>query len=179
MDAIRIDLSAINEGVNQFSFRVGPEEIDLEEENGLYRKPVELDLEVVRTGAIVTVRGKLRTEVERTCGRCLVRYDEPLETEIREALRIDGERVRVFDEEYEGDPGYLSGPAGSLSLGEVAREAVLVCSPMQPVCRPDCRGLCPECGADRNRVDCGCKTEVPHPVWEALRKLTEGHEKRD
>lgn len=179
MDAIRIEISAIREGVNRFPFRVGPEEIGLEEEDGLYRKPVEIDLEVIRTGSTVTVRGKIVTEVERTCGRCLVRFEEPLEAEIREALHVEGERVRVFDREYEGDPGFLPGPAGALCLDEMAREAVLVCSPMQPTCRPDCRGLCPACGADRNRIDCGCKTEIAHPAWEALRKLTEGHEKRD
>lgn len=179
MDSIRIELSTIKDGVNPYEFRVGPEEIDLEDEDSVYRKPVDVEVQVTRTGATATIRGRLRTEVERTCGRCLAVYREDLDIEFHEAVRIEGDRVHVFDEEYEGQPGYLSGAPGALCLDEVVREAILVGSPMQPVCRPDCRGLCPVCGADRNQVECGCKTETPNPAWEALRKLTESQEKRD
>ncbi|MFZ9580934.1 MAG: YceD family protein [Ilumatobacteraceae bacterium] len=40
--------------------------------------------------------------------------------------------------------------------------------PDSPVCRPDCAGLCPACGADRNGGDCGCRIETPDPRWAGL-----------
>ncbi|MFH1680161.1 MAG: DUF177 domain-containing protein [Candidatus Eisenbacteria bacterium] len=179
MDAIRIELSGIREGVNRFDFRVGPEEIELEEEGAVFRKPVDLAIEVARTAGTLTVRGTIRTEVERICGRCLTAYREALEVPFAEALKIEGEKVRVFDVEYEGDPGFLPGPPGSLVLDEIVREEILVTTPMQPVCRPDCGGLCPVCGADRNKGDCGCRMEEGHPAWEPLRKLSQDLGKRE
>ena len=61
MGALRIDLGALNEGVNRYSFSVGPEEIDLEEEETVYPAPVEIELELTRTGKTLTIRGKIRT----------------------------------------------------------------------------------------------------------------------
>ncbi len=179
MDSIRIDIRTIKEGVNKYTFQVGPEEIGLEEDEGIYRKPVDVELEVTRTGPTVTVRGTVRTDVERSCGRCLAPFVENREAKIVEALRIDGETVRVFDERYDGDPGILSGPPGTLCFDELVRETILVGSPIQPVCRPDCRGLCPVCGVNRNEKECDCRTESSHPVWEALRELSEGSEKKE
>ncbi len=172
-----IDLAALREGENTFHFRAGPEEIGLEEEGAVYRKPVNVEVRITRTGPTATLVADIRTEVERTCGRCLSTFREELRTEAREALRIEGERARIIDVEYEGNPGVMPGPAGSISLDNIVREAILVCSPMQPVCRPDCRGLCPVCGADRNKIDCGCETEEPHPAWDALRELAKKQKK--
>jgi uncharacterized protein len=43
--------------------------------------------------------------------------------------------------------------------------------PMKPLCREDCRGLCPTCGEDLNVTACGCAAEAADPRWEALRLL--------
>jgi uncharacterized protein len=178
VSSIRIELSDIREGVNRFAFRVGPEEIGLEEEGAVYRKPVDVDIEITRTGGTLTVRGSARTEVERICGRCLSAFTEDETLPFDDAWKVEGDRVRVYDVDYEGDPGYLAGPAGAVVLDEMVREAVLVHSPMQPVCRPECRGLCPVCGADRNEGECGCRVEPGHEAWQALRDLVRNQEKR-
>jgi uncharacterized protein len=177
--SIAIELSDIREGTSRFSFRVGPEEIDLEDEGSVFRKPVDVALELTRTGSTIRVRGTARTDAERTCGRCLVPYADPVNAPIEEALRVEGDRARILDSAYEGDPGFLPGSPGSIAFDEIVREVILVSSPMQPICRPDCRGLCPVCGADRNRGDCGCRTEGGHPGWDALRDLNQELEKRD
>jgi len=179
VDSIRIDLSDLKEGVNRFVFRVGPEEIDLEEEGTFFPKPVDLSIEIARTGGTLRARGAIRTEAERTCGRCLAPFREVLEAALDEALKVEGDKVRVFDIDYEGDPGFLPGPPGAFFLDELVREEILVASPMQPLCRPDCRGICPACGADRNKRDCGCRIEEGHPAWEALRNLSRNLGKKD
>ena len=165
MDSIRIEIREIREGSKKFSFRVGPEEIGLEEEDTVFRASLDIDVEVVRSGGTVTLRGTALTVAERRCGRCLVSYREDVAAEFREALHLEGERLRVYDAEYEGEPGFLPGPAGAACLDEIVREAILVVAPMKPVCRPDCRGLCPVCGVDRNRETCDCRVEEPHPAW--------------
>jgi uncharacterized protein len=53
------------------------------------------------------------------------------------------------------------------------REAVLLDLPLAPLCRPDCAGLCPECGADLNAGDCGHRPNATDPRWTALDDLRE------
>ena len=58
-----------------------------------------------------------------------------------------------------------------VDLEPMVRDTVGVALPLNPLCREDCRGLCPRCGADRNGGDCGCAEETGDPRWSALREL--------
>jgi uncharacterized protein len=60
-----------------------------------------------------------------------------------------------------------------LDLEPLARDAVLLELPLAPVCRPGCRGLCPQCGADLNSGPCACAEPVD-PRWAALDALRDG-----
>jgi uncharacterized protein len=51
------------------------------------------------------------------------------------------------------------------------REQFFLTLPMKPLCRPDCQGLCPVCGKNRNREQCDCKAEWVDPRLAELRKL--------
>jgi uncharacterized protein len=51
------------------------------------------------------------------------------------------------------------------------REQFYLALPMKPLCREDCKGLCPICGVNRNRETCSCRSEWVDPRMEALRKL--------
>jgi uncharacterized protein len=53
----------------------------------------------------------------------------------------------------------------------MVRENLLLDAPIAPVCRPDCAGLCPTCGADLNAATCHCEAVVVDPRWEALSQL--------
>jgi uncharacterized protein len=65
--------------------------------------------------------------------------------------------------------------ADQLDLGEVVREQVLLALPLKPLCREDCRGLCPTCGRNRNQFPCGCPPpeEPGDPRLVPLRKLVD------
>ena len=58
-----------------------------------------------------------------------------------------------------------------IDLDQVVRDAVVLELPPAPLCRDDCRGLCPICGADRNDTDCDCVEDDDDPRWAALRSL--------
>jgi uncharacterized protein len=58
-----------------------------------------------------------------------------------------------------------------LPLAEIAREQVLMAIPMKPLCREDCRGLCPVCGTDWNAGDCRCEKSPVDPRLEVLKSL--------
>jgi uncharacterized protein len=55
----------------------------------------------------------------------------------------------------------------TIDLGPLVRDAIVLELPMAPLCREDCRGLCPQCGADRNESDCSCVV-LPDPRWANL-----------
>jgi uncharacterized protein len=69
----------------------------------------------------------------------------------------------------ETEIGYYQGD--SLALEDVLREQVLLSLPLKTLCKPDCKGLCPRCGADRNRQPCSCDMGPSDPCWEALAGL--------
>jgi uncharacterized protein len=58
-----------------------------------------------------------------------------------------------------------------LDMGEVVRQALWLVGPMDAVCRPDCEGLCPECGGNRNLGECHCDPSAVDPRWAALQEL--------
>jgi uncharacterized protein len=63
---------------------------------------------------------------------------------------------------------YIIPESGNIDLSELARETFFLNVPMAHLCREDCKGLCPKCGADRNETDCGCILKEKDPRWKAL-----------
>jgi len=59
----------------------------------------------------------------------------------------------------------------SLLLEDVLREQVLLSLPVRTLCKPDCKGLCPRCGQNRNSQECSCDVGPSDPRWEALAGL--------
>jgi len=118
----------------------------------------------------IRIRGALRGEVEVFCARCLdpiaVPVSAPMDLFYRPMSQIaKDEEVAISEEETE--IGFYE--AGGLELADVVREQVLVGLPMRSVCREDCRGICPVCGANRNHNPCSCRESFTDSRWDALR----------
>ncbi|WP_025321034.1 YceD family protein [Deferrisoma camini] len=123
---------------------------------------------VLRSGRDVFVTGEVRAVVRCTCVRCLERHDRAV-TEafhLTYVTDIDAEpgehELRPEDMEVEALPG------DTVDVADIAVEQVLLALPDHPVCHPDCRGLCPVCGTDRNRTPCDCRAQAPDPRFAAL-----------
>ena len=65
----------------------------------------------------------------------------------------------------------------AIDLTDDMREAMILAFPTVPVCRPECKGLCPQCGINRNKSECECSGPVADSRWQALDKLEELKEK--
>lgn len=105
---------------------------------------------------------------EGECRRCLRPVGGELRCEVRELYRPrpPGEPPDQDEETYP-----LRGEM--LDLRPLIRDAVLLELPIAPLCRPDCEGLCPTCGADLNEGDCDCAPPSADPRWAALDVLRE------
>jgi uncharacterized protein len=130
--------------------------------------PVDLDLrlEAVMEGVLVT--GTARAGLEGECVRCLGPIEEEIEVELQDLYVYDD---RDTDPDEDDEVRKLQDDL--LDLEPLVRDAVVLALPFQPWCRPDCPGLCVECGA-RLADDPDHRHEEPvDPRWAALTGLTE------
>lgn len=127
----------------------------------------------MRTDKGVWASGSLSARVALACGRCLKVLDSVI------TIELDEEFVSTIDiatglpvalETAEPDVFRLD-EHHVLDLREAIRQYTLAASPMKPLCRPDCRGLCPGCGTDWNERECHCSRERSDPRWDALREF--------
>lgn len=112
---------------------------------------------LIRTDRSILAKGKLETEVELSCSRCLNQFSCPIALNIEEEYfpTIDmasGASLPVPDE-----PGaFTIDERHILDLTEAMRQCALLAIPMKPLCREDCAGLCPNCGHNLNLGPCSC-----------------------
>jgi uncharacterized protein len=122
--------------------------------------------EMTGAGESVSVRGTVRATLVAHCARCLKEVSQPLKAEIDEVF------VREVDPENP-DQRLLEGH--EIDLTSPARESLLLEMPMRLLCRKDCKGLCPVCGANLNDKSCEClKGEPKANPFSALEKLLPG-----
>ena len=86
-----------------------------------------------------------------------------------DARLLTGKGRFTDDFSIEGQTYALEGE--EVDLAGPLRDNLLLELPSTVLCREECAGLCPACGADRNTTDCGCDLTVPDPRWDALRDL--------
>lgn len=124
------------------------------------REPVRLDgtLQAVNEG--IVLKGGVRAPWSGECRRCLRPVSGELAVDVLEVFE---------DEPTEGETSKLDGV--QIDLEPVVREAVVLDLPLAPLCREDCAGLCAECGALRDEVDCGHGVGEADPRWGALSEL--------
>ena len=109
------------------------------------------------------LNGTLRADGPMECGRCLGTFSLTWDVPVEVMVLCD-----VDSEETEGETLLILQRAGEVDLRETLRECVVLAYPQASVCKPDCKGLCTECGIDRNRNTCDCSENVVDPRWDGL-----------
>ena len=120
----------------------------------------------------IRVVATLAGRMEVSCARCL----ETVELDVNRAFDLlyrplvsEKGADEVSISEAETEIGYYKGE--ELELEEVLREQVLLALPLKALCRPDCKGLCKQCGKNRNTEPCDCPQKSVDPRWNALEGL--------
>ena len=167
-----VDLTAIEGSSMPFEFTVPPGDIELEDGNVRLTSDLHASGKVVKHAAQIDVDGSIEGDAEIDCTRCL----KPVVQSLSIGFSVSYVTAEDFaaDKEREVMAGDLDTDvleSERLDLREVVREQVLLNLPEQLFCQPDCKGLCPKCGADRNLVDCKCEDDEVDPRWAALKQL--------
>ena len=172
---MRIELVNLEKGKGDFAQVYQPDELNLDDERVSLCSPASISGKIRCSGTEVFIDGNVDSCVQVDCDRCLrplqlpVKSDFSLEyitgneyeanrtVDLTEALMS----VAVFDGE-------------SIDVDEIAKEQILLQVPTRSLCKEDCKGFCPTCGADRNAGECGCSAGEGDPRWAALKDLVSG-----
>lgn len=159
----------LQEGI-EIELNLDPDDPAVQEMN--IRGAVTGSLQIRKTGQQVLVLGNVDGKVKLTCARCLKDFiaeiQEKVDIELRPVLDLDrAARERELGSD-DLDVEFFRGDA--LDVGHLAAEQISLAIPMKPLCREDCGGICPDCGADRTLGTCVCEPDTD-PRWNALKDL--------
>ena len=132
--------------------------VDVEVDDARLAGDVAVDVTLESTLDDVEVAGTLRVDWSDTCRRCLRDVGGPLVIDVEERYAVE-------------DPDAFPIEHGQIDLASMVRENVLLGIPDAPLCRDDCPGLCPMCGADLTDGPCGCDPVVRDERWAVLDQL--------
>lgn len=125
--------------------------------------PIEATLKAVAARGICELSGEMEADVVYSCVRCLGEVRERLRVPLHETFT----RLPLTPQQEHEDVVHCEGE--SITVDPYVLQAVALALQPRPLCRPDCRGLCPVCGTDRNISACACETETTDPRFEVLK----------
>ena len=170
-----IDLQEVRENRGTLDISRGLEnrDIRIDKLTGTLESPGHFDLTVSLKGDRVRVLGRVRAVLSLVCVRCLDAFRFPVDKDVDveyvpdPADVTDGEEIEL---RYE-DLGVGFYRDDRIDLVALVTEQLLDGVPMKPVCGEDCRGLCPQCGCNRNRDQCDCRFPDTDPRLEVLKEI--------
>ena len=140
--------------------------------------PVTGSFHIEKTGSQVLVKGSVSGEVSLACARCLSdiaqKVDEKVNLKLRSIRDLEKETLEM--ELGPGDLNIEHFRGDTLDISHIVAEQISLALPMKPLCKADCGGLCPACGASGNA--CQCKPLAVDPRFSALQELKERMEKK-
>ncbi len=116
-----------------------------------------------RTPQGLLLQADFRGRVVLECVRCLTPYEQALAWEFTD--------LYAFDRRSITESNLLVPETGQIDLAPLLREYAFLEFPISPICRPDCKGLCPVCGANLNEGDCGHARSAPDSPFAAFKEL--------
>lgn len=167
-----LDLSRFRSGLDHVVRQFEPSEFGRENDEFRIAEPVKLDVTVQKDALKVRLVGRVTTVLTVDCGRCLEPFSVPVDAAFDSLFLpladVTGDAEKEVATEDLGVSVYQN---DTIDLGDVMREQFYMALPMKPLCKPDCQGLCPVCGVNRNREACSCQTEWVDPRFDALKDL--------
>ncbi len=131
---------------------------------------VEGHIELIRTDRGILAEGKFSADITGSCSRCLVEVKKQIsfimEEEFFPAVDISsGARLNPPPDEFKITENHI------LDLREAIRQYIIMATPTRLLCRPDCPGICPVCGQELARRQCGHATRSHDSRWDKLAQI--------
>jgi uncharacterized protein len=166
---LRVDLGLLDrEGSLLVEAEVPADDVMWQDSGMEWAGPVDVRLRASFAGSgEIVVRGKVTGGLRQECRRCLRPVAGKFDEEVTMVFSAD---TKAEDSD-EGHVFVFDPVRRDLSLSDAVRQEVILARNPYVVCDPECRGLCPRCGANLNEGACGCTAEEVDTRWQALRAL--------
>jgi uncharacterized protein len=138
--------------------------------------PVMLAFDIDKSKDQCRLAGRIETMLELPCSRCLEPFRWPVDAPFE--LRYQPRSQKTVQDEREIEEDDFSTAFyenDTIDLGQLMGEQFYLALPMKPLCRPDCRGLCSQCGTNLNGGTCRCKLDWDDPRLAAFKELRTKH----
>jgi len=173
---MRLELSHIRQPETEFNKVYQPADLPGGDEEYRVVAPVDLRMVIHKDHVRFRLVGTVKSELELVCSRCLEPYVLPVDREFdlrylpsgaEEAKADDDEETEVEDD----DVAMTFYRDEQIDLNELLREQFYLALPMKPLHAADCRGICPQCGTNRNTAPCDCNPQWEDPRMAGLKTL--------
>jgi uncharacterized protein len=169
---LSLNLAKIRDAHERFEQVYRPEQLADSDDAFRVAAPVDLAFDIHKDKDQFRLAGSVKTTLELPCSRCLEPFTWPVDATFdlryQPHARNTGEGEREIEEDdlttafYEND---------TIDLGQMMREQFFLALPMKPLCRDECKGLCPACGINWNKGACNCSNQWEDPRLAALKAL--------
>ena len=175
---MHIVVETLTEAGEPFAHTYAAGEPDLGEEHVHLREETRVRGTARRKDERVEVRGRIEGQLEAVCDLCVAPLSIPVEIDfevsyIPKALEDEPEEEREIRAD---DPDFSVYEGETIDIDELVREQLVLALPSRLRCSEECKGLCPQCGADLNKETCACAQTEIDPRWAALAALKQDKE---
>lgn len=167
-----VDLSRLENGQLSQTFEIDRESQILRGLESEIRAPLTFEVEVRNpSGGTYVVTGRLTGQAVAPCRRCLTPTAVPIDVSLRLVYQEAGRGAKPGGDSGDDDVVWLERGAMRIELDGQVRDRLFLETERFPLCREDCRGICPQCGRNLNEGPCDCTHETVDSRWKALEGL--------
>lgn len=163
---MKIKLLGLADGEHVFEDDIDPAGLGIDAEE--ISPPIHASARIDKRGGNYYIKVSASFTGALICDRCLEKFDRVLTGEV---MLVYTENEELLAQGEDEDLRLVPKSGDAVDLSTDVRDAVLLTVPVKHVCREDCQGLCPDCGANRNTAPCSCSAERTDPRWDALKRL--------
>ena len=175
---LALNLTRIRTAEERFEQVYRPEQLAVEGDTFRVAAPVHLAFDIHKDKDQFRLTGSLKTTLELPCSRCLEHFAWPVDAAFDLRYHPHAQNTGEGEIEIEDDDlGSAFYENDTIDLGQLMEEQFYLALPMKPLCRDDCKGLCPTCGTNWNRGGCDCCNQWEDPRRAALMALKTEHHK--
>ena len=133
-------------------------------------------LEVLPMRDFIRVKGRLETRIRQECGRCLATFEAPLYSRFtlnysrqipQDVHKTDTEGIELTADQI----GMVYFEGEEIDFTDAVQEQAILAIPINPICKPQCKGLCPRCGRDLNMERCNCSDPTQDGPFAVLKEI--------
>ncbi len=148
-----------------FEFKEAAQVLDSDDAAVKFIQPLDVTVKAANVGHGILLQGKVHTEVELDCSRCLGNFSLTVDTGFEEEVCHSSDVAAYLADHPEAveEENYTVFSSDVLDITPLVVEHVLLALPMKPLCREECKGLCSRCGRNLNVAACSCEQEAVDP----------------